>query len=315
VAAGEQAQARTRSSFVTNNPPARACPPIIYGLGLSTPAHAIDALTGKLRRYQQRIGSRWRCHDTRLQAVLTCAWLEGGHTYQQLADGNGVSRETCRRYIAEGVKVLARRALPLTEVVRLAAAAGWPYLIVDGVNIPTQRVAAKFTAKQHWYSGKHHRHGAAVQTVAAPDGELLWVSGVLPGKTVDITAARRFGIAEKVLEFLGLLADLGYIGLHPDVIVGWKRTRGQKTLPAGKKTANRLIASLRAVGERANAQLKHWKILANDFRGDPRQLTVVVKAVQTLQYLIRDPFGRDINTDRLQQTHHPQTTCQDPLIS
>jgi hypothetical protein len=286
---------------VTNNPPGRACPPIIYGLGLSTPAHVVDAFTQMLGRYRRRIGSRWRGYGTGLQAVLTCAWLEGGHTYQQLADGNGISRETCRRYIHEGIKVLARRALPLTEVVRLAAAAGWPYLIVDGVNVPTERIAARFTAKQHWYSGKHHRHGAAVQTVAAPDGELLWVSGVLPGKTVDITAARRFGIAEKVLEFLGLLADLGYIGLHPEVIVGWKRTRGQKTLPEGKKTANRLIAALRAIGERANAQLKHWRILANDFRGDPRQLTVVVKAVQALQYMIRDPFRRDIRDDLLQR--------------
>jgi len=104
-----------------------------------------------------------------------------------------------------------------------------------------------------------------------------------------------------VLEFLGLLADLGYIGLHPEVIVGWKRTRGQETLPAGKKTANRLIAALRAVGERANAQLKHWRILAHDFRGGPRQLTVVVKAVQALQYMIRDPFRRDIRDDLLQR--------------
>jgi hypothetical protein len=30
------------------------------------------------------------------------------------------------------------------------------------VNIPTERVAARFTKKQHWFSGKHHRHGAAV---------------------------------------------------------------------------------------------------------------------------------------------------------
>jgi hypothetical protein len=65
--------------------------------------------------------------------------------------------------------------------VYLAAKAGWDYLVVDGVNIPTERVAAGYTQKQHWYSGKHKRHGGAVQTVAAPDGELLWVSGVLPG--------------------------------------------------------------------------------------------------------------------------------------
>ena len=265
--------------------------PILYGLPLTTPARVVEEFAATLTRYRRRIGSTWRAHDVLLQAVLTLAFLEGGHTYRALAEGNGIPKSSCHRYVQEGIKVLARRALPLTEVVRLAARAGWPYLIVDGVNIPTERVKAKFTAKQYWYSGKHHRHGAAVQTVAAPDGELLWVSGVLPGRTVDITAARRFGIAEKVLAYLGLLADLGYIGLHPDAVVGYKRKRGEKTLPAGKKAANIALAGVRAIGERGNAQLKRWKVLASDFRGSPRQVTTVVKAVQALQYMIRDPFG------------------------
>lgn len=222
---------------------------------------------------------------------MTCAWLEGGHTYRSLGEGNGIPKTTCRTMVQEGIKVLARRALPLTEVIRLAVKAGWEYLIVDGVNIRTERVAARWGHVQYWYSGKHKRHGGAVQTVAAPDGELLWVSGVLPGRTVDITAARRFKIAEKVLGFLGLLADLGYIGLHPDVITGFKRKRGEKRLPEAKKTANRLQAGLRCLGERANAQLKQWRVLTADFRGQPRQLTTVVKAIQTLHYWIRDPFA------------------------
>jgi hypothetical protein len=71
---------------------------------------------------------------------------------------------------------------------------------------------------------------------------------------VEITAARRFGIAEKVLQFLGLLADLGYIGLHPDAVTGYKRKRGENTLSPGKKAANLALASLRAIGEPANAQ-------------------------------------------------------------
>jgi hypothetical protein len=275
---------------MSDTQPAEASAPIIYGLALATPPSIVAKLATTLTRYRRRIGSRYRLHEATLQATLTCAFLEGGHTYRQLADGNGVTRTTCHRYVQEGIKVLARRALPLTEVVRLAGKAGWEYLIVDGVNVPTQRVAAKYGHKQHWYSGKHKRHGAAVTTVAAPDGELLWVSGVLPGKTVDIKAARRFGIAEKVLEFLGLLADLGYIGLHPDVITGYKRTRGQKSLPAAKKAANQAQASLRAIGERANAQLKSWRVLTHDYRGKPHQITDVVKAVQTMQYLIRDPF-------------------------
>jgi hypothetical protein len=276
---------------VTNQKKPETSPPIIYGVAMSTPVHVVEHLAAALIRYQKRIGTRWRAHSATLQAVLTIAWLEGGHTYRKLGEGNGVPKSTCRTLIQEGVKVLARRALPLTEIVYLAQKAGWEYLIVDGVNIPTERVAAAYTNKQRWYSGKHKRHGAAVQTVAAPDGELLWVSGVLPGRTVDITAARRFGISEKILGFLGLLADLGYIGLDPQVITGYKRKRSEKTLPEAKKAANRLQASLRCIGERANAQLKSWRVLTNDFRGRPRQLTPIVKAIQTLQYLIRDPFG------------------------
>ncbi len=203
-----------------------------------------------LTRYRRRIGSRWRVHETRVQAVVTLAFLEGGHTYRKLAAGNGIPRSTCHNLVQEGIKVLARRALPLSEVVHLAVKAGWEYLIVDGVNIPTERIKAHYTAKQYWYSGKHKRHGAAVQTVAAPDGELLWVSGVLPGRTVDITAARRFAIAEKVVAFLGLLADLGYIGLHPQVVTGYRRKRGEKTLPAGKRPPT---ASTPACGAWVNA--------------------------------------------------------------
>lgn len=278
---------------MTNKEDPQASAPIIYGVALCTPAGVVDRLADALTRYRKRKGTRWRAYEVRVQAVLTLAWLEGGHTWRSLGAGNGVPKSTCRDMVTEGVKVLARRALPLTEVIGLARKAGWQYLIVDGVNIPTERVAARWGKVQYWYSGKHKRHGAAVQTVAAPDGELLWVSGVLPGRTVDVTAARRFKIAEKVVAFLGLLADLGYIGLHPEVVVGYKRKRGEKVLPEGKKSANQVLAGLRSIGERANAQLKGWRVLAMDFRGKPRQLTAVVKAVQALQYWIRDPFGTD----------------------
>ncbi len=278
---------------MTNKEDPQASAPIIYGVALSTPAGVVDRLADALTRYRKRKGTRWRAYEVRVQAVLTLAWLEGGHTWRSLGAGNGVPKSTCRDMVTEGVKVLARRALPLTEVIGLARKAGWLYLIVDGVNIPTERVAARWGKVQYWYSGKHRRHGAAVQTVAAPDGELLWVSGVLPGRTVDVTSARRFKIAEKVVAFLGLLADLGYIGLHPEVVVGYKRKRGEKVLPEGKKSANQVLAGLRSIGERANAQLKGWRVLAMDFRGKPRQLTAVVKAVQTLQYWIRDSFGTD----------------------
>ncbi|MER5699604.1 transposase family protein [Streptomyces mirabilis] len=170
---------------------AEASAPLVYGLALKTPAGTVDRIVGALVHYHHRIGSRWQLHGFPLQAVLTCAFLEGGHTYRSLAEDNGVPKSTCYNLIQEGIKVLARRALPLIEVVRLAVKADWDYLIVDGVNIPTERVNGRIGRKQPWYSGKHKRHGGSVTTIAAPDGELLWVSGVLPGRTVDIRAARQ----------------------------------------------------------------------------------------------------------------------------
>jgi hypothetical protein len=119
-------------------------------------------------------------------------------------------------------------------VIRLAVKAGWPYLIVDGVSIPAERIKAELTAKQYWYSGKHRCHGGNVQTVAAPESELSWASSVLLGRTVDITAARHFKIADKVLGYLCLLADLGYVGPAPDAIVGYGYKRGEKDSLRGR---------------------------------------------------------------------------------
>ena len=92
-----------------------------------------------LVRYQERIGTRWLVHDVTMQAILTIAWLEGGHTYRALGACNGVPKSTCRTLVQEGIKVLARRALALTEVVNLARKAGWDYLIADNGYGPSYR--------------------------------------------------------------------------------------------------------------------------------------------------------------------------------
>jgi hypothetical protein len=97
---------RSALGCVTNQIP-QTSSPIIYGLALSTPAHAVAALATALTRYRRRIGTRWRAHDVTTQAVLTIAWLEGGHTYRELGAGNDVPKSTCRTLIQDGIKVLA----------------------------------------------------------------------------------------------------------------------------------------------------------------------------------------------------------------
>ena len=87
-----------------------------------------------------------------------------------------------------------------------------------------------------------------LQVIATPDGDIVWVSGPLPGAVHDLTAARIWGIIRE-LAALGLFAlgDKGYLG--DDCIQTPYRGRNK---PAFQKDANRAHARLRAPGERAN---------------------------------------------------------------
>ena len=97
-----------------------------------------------------------------------------------------------------------------------------------------------------------------LQVISAPDGEILWVSGPLPGAVHDLTAARIWGILRELLASgLVVLADKGYAGAGDHVRIPY---RGRNK-PASQKDANRAHAQLRSPGERGNAQLKTWRIL------------------------------------------------------
>jgi len=89
---------------------------------------------------------------------------------------------------------------------------------------------------------------------------------------------------------IGVLADLGYLGWDHEVITGRRKPRGKELTPA-QRAANRLQAQLRCVGERGNARLKYWKVLATELRCRPEQCTAMVKAVLALHYMEHDPFA------------------------
>jgi len=263
----------------------------LFRAGVKVSAGTCDDLAGSLRRRHERQGTRWRLLSPLAQAVLVIAFLRTNLTYAELAAGFGISPATCWRDVAEGISVLADRGrrISLRDVARLAVKMGWDYLIVDGVHVPAVTFGRKTGGQRAFYSGKHKRHGLNVQTVCSPAGELLWAAAPAPGATVDITAARRAGIAGDILRFLGLFADLGYLGLDKDVVTGRRKPRGKDLTPA-QRAANRLQAQLRCVGERGNARLKYWKVLATELRCDPGRCTAVIKAVLALHYMEYDPF-------------------------
>lgn len=274
-------------------PPAPSCDPtgrwLTFAAAVAISTATRDWLAGKITVRRWKIRSRWRLLDPTIQATLVLAFLRTNLTYAELAMANHISRSTCRRIINEGIDLLAERAMRLSEVIRLAEKAGWQYLLIDGVNVPTVAFARKLNRRQQHYSGKHRRHGVNVQTVCAPDGRLLWASAALPGKVNDVTAARRHRLPAKIGKLLGILADLGYLGLH-EVATGFRRPRGGQLTPH-QRAANRLHASLRCLGERGNAQLKWFRVLATELRCRPGRCTRMIKAVLTVYYRENNPFA------------------------
>ena len=133
-------------------------------------------------------------------------------------------------------------------------------------------------ADRPFYSGKHRKHGMNLQVISSPDGEIVWVSGPLPGAVHDLTAARIWGIIrELAASGLVVLGDKGYLG-EDHIHVPY---RGRNK-PASQKDANRAHARLRGPGERANAQLKSWRILRK-LRCCPWRAGQLAKAVHVLQ--------------------------------
>jgi hypothetical protein len=248
---------------------------LFYRAALPLSRETLSYVAGVIRRHRRQIGSCWRKLNPGRQALLVLAYLRKGETFADLAAGFEVSTATAWRYADETVRLLAARAPGLRGVLRAAGKAGHAYVVIDGTLIPVDRLAAD----RPFYSGKHKKHGMNLQVIAAPDGEILWVSGPLPGAVHDLTAARIWGLVRELAAAgLIVLADKGYIGAGQHVLTPY---RGRNK-PESQKAANRAHAKLRAPGERANAQLKTWRILRK-LRCCPWRAGQLAKAIHVLQ--------------------------------
>ena len=247
---------------------------LFYPAALPLSRQTLDYAAGIIRRHRRQIGSCWRKLNPGRQALLVLAYLRKGETFAELAAGFGIGTATAWRYVTETVALLAARSPKLRQALRDAGKAGHAYLVIDGTLIPIDRVAADRPS----CSGKHRKHGMNLQVIASPDSDIVWVSGPLPGAVHDLTAARIWGI----LQALGaagpvVLGDKGYLG-EDDI----RTPYGGRNKPAAQKDANRAHARLRAPGERANAQLKSWRILRK-LRCCPWRAGQLAKAIHVLQ--------------------------------
>jgi hypothetical protein len=247
---------------------------------------ALIMLSDALRHRRTQRGTRWRRLRAGEQALLVLAHLRKGETYTDLAAGFNIGTTTAFRYIREALDVLNDLAPTLEQAIDIARRKA--FVILDGTLLRIDRVAMASGRDRPYYSGKHKAHGVNVQVLADPAGRLIWASPALPGARHDMGAATEHGILDALNDAdVQVVADKGYQGAGPTVHVPQRRRRldrdtgRYRRLSQNQKDVNTAHARQRGPGERANAQLKSWKILRR-IRSCPTRATELVNAVQAL---------------------------------
>ena len=221
---------------------------LFYRAALPLSRQTLSFTAGIIRRHRALIGSVWRKLNAGQQALLVLVHLRKGDPFAQVAAGFGIGTATAWRYVTETVALLAARAPKLRRAVRDAVKAGYPFAVLDGTLVRIDRVAAD----RPFFSGKHRCHGMNLQVISGPAGQLVWVSGPLPGSVHDMKAAWIWGIEDELAAAdLPALAGKGYHGAaHARTPY---RGRGK---PESQKQANRAHAKLRSPGERQTPSSK-----------------------------------------------------------
>jgi len=255
---------------------------------MSVSTKALTFVSDALRANRRQLGTRWRRLSAGEQALMVLAHLRKGETYRDLAVGFGVGVTTAYRYLREGLQVLAALAPTLAQAIEVAVRKA--YVILDGTLLRIDRVAMASGNDRPYYSGKHKAHGVNVQVIADPAGRLIWASPALPGARHDAGAATEHGIPPTLTAAgVAAYADTAYCGTGATICTPFRRVRYDRAtgrfvsraLSDGHKAVNHAVSALRAPGERANADLKNWRILRK-IRSSPTDATLLVNAVQAV---------------------------------
>ena len=266
---------------------------IIYRATLDVPRALAQYLARLLLVERTERGTRRgrRALGVFSHAVLVLRWFRESAQVAHLARDTGIGISTCYRYVHEGIDVLAAQAPDLPDVLRERLARGDSHVTLDGMVIPTDRVAETTTNADGktihlWYSGKHHEFGGNVQFLASTGGFPPWVSDVQPGHTHDLIAANIEGaigaLCASAAKGLPTLADKAYQGAGIGIRTPFKNPPNGNVLDVDNRCHNMLLTRLRCLGERAAALLTtRWKAL-NKITLCPRRIGSITKAALVL---------------------------------
>lgn len=217
----------------------------------------------------------------REQLLMTLVWLRLYLNTEALGyffsvDKSTVSRNT-RRVLA-ALRIVGEGSLGWSEPPKRGqgktvaqALAEYPdlFAIVDATEQAVQRSSEDDTQRQH-YSGKKKRHTRKTQLIVNEYGEIRHLTSSTPGSIHDIKHFRLSGAGEQIPSEITVGGDAGYDGLGHDlpdhsVITSFKARRNHP-LNQEQKLLNQEFSRLRIIVENTICQLKHFKVLAHQFR-------------------------------------------------
>jgi hypothetical protein len=143
------------------------------------------------------------------------------------------------------------------------------FAIIDATEQRVRRSQDDQTQREH-YSGKKKSHTRKTQLIVNEHGEIRHVSRSTPGRVHDLKHFRGSGAAEQIPQQVTVGGDAGYDGLGNDladhsVITSFKARRNHP-LTEEQKWLNQEFSRLRIVVENTICHLKHFKVLAHQFR-------------------------------------------------
>ena len=230
------------------------------GLMLSQMQELACRIQGALEKPWKNGAGRKKSCGLYAAVEIACMYLRHNVTQEFLGDMKGISQPTVSRIIATIVplvKSALEEFVPSAEDA-LEVVKG-RVCLVDGTITPCWSYGDR---KELW-SRKHGTTGFNAQLVCLLNGDPVYISDPLPGKTHDAAAFTRTPVKEIVKNSGGGIADKGYQGCG--MVTPRKKPRGG-ALSKGDKKNNAVISGLRAPVEQFVAHFKSWRIFHTDYR-------------------------------------------------
>jgi transposase len=220
----------------------------------------VRRVQGKLvKPWHQKVGRPKSCGLYRA-VEIACMYLRQNGSQEFLGDLRAISQPTVSRIVTTLVplvkSVLEEFVPSAQEAIEMVKGR---VCLVDGTITPCW----SYEDHPELWSRKHGTTGFNAQLICLLDGEAVYISDPLPGRTHDAKAFTTTPVADIIEKSGGGIADKGYQGC--DVITPRKTPPGGE-LSKGDQANNAVISALRAPVERLVAHFKSWRIFHTDYR-------------------------------------------------